>query len=119
MVCSAYLGDADGGKQGTMRIPAERDPTLAGPRTPALAKLPLGGRQLLWQFGIAPKHGGELRELSGRDDETNEMLEAMGYVDRDEPSEGGPARISTGGDASSDEPPPCVPPSSPAPPVVP
>jgi arylsulfatase A-like enzyme len=117
MVCSAYLGDAGGGQQGTMRIPPERDPTLAGPRTPALAKLSLGGRQLLWQFGISPEHGGELRELSGRDDETNEMLEAMGYVDRDKPSEGGPARFSTGGDASSDEPPPCVPPSpsSPAP----
>jgi arylsulfatase A-like enzyme len=117
MVCSAYLGDAGGGQQGTMRIPPERDPTLAGPRTPALAKLALGGRQLMWQFGISPEHGGELRELSGRDDETNEMLEAMGYVDPDsdglsgKPSEGGPARLSTGGDASSDAPPPCVPPS--------
>ncbi|MEQ1500869.1 MAG: sulfatase [Myxococcota bacterium] len=85
MVCSAYLGDRSGGHQGTMRIPTDRDPTIAGPRTPALAKLSLDQRQLAWSFGIAPIPNERTLALSGREDETNEMLEAMGYVDPEKP----------------------------------
>lgn len=87
MVCSAYLGDDSGGTRGTMRIPQDRDPTLAGPRNPALAKLSLEKRQLLWQYGIAPVHSAALRELSGRDTESTEMLQFLGYIEEGETDE--------------------------------
>src|SRR6185295_12607764 len=103
--------------RGTMRIPADRDPTLAGGRTPALAKLSLDQRQLAWQFGIAPIPNDQTRKLSGRDDETDEMLEAIGYVDPEKPAAENPAENPAPHEGAEAAPPapmsPCEPPRKP------
>lgn len=114
MVCSAYLGDADGGQHGTMQIAADRDPTFGAARTPPLGKLSLDQRQLAWQFGIAPVPNDLTQALSGRDDEANEMLEAIGYVDPEKPAPKGDSPSGRGGDDEPFRPmAPCEPPRRP------
>ncbi|MEQ1569409.1 MAG: sulfatase, partial [Myxococcota bacterium] len=103
MVCSAYYGDGSGGHSGTSRIPADRDPTLAGGRSLPLAKLALDARQLAWGFGIAPIPAADTMPLEGRDAEADEMLAGLGYVDPEKP-DGEPA-----GPAQTDG--RCVPPA--------
>jgi hypothetical protein len=59
---------------------------LSGNRLP-LGKVTWAQRALALNYGIAPIHTGDVQSLRGRDGETNEMLEAMGYVDPDSPED--------------------------------
>jgi arylsulfatase A-like enzyme len=97
MVCTARYGS----EQGTMRIPAERDPTLAGPRAPALTQVALNGRTLSWRFGVGPIPNADTQPLQGQDDEMGEMLEALGYADRDAPAPGALAPDAVAPDAAA------------------
>ena len=80
LLCSAYLGDANGGRQGAMRIPPKREPWPNQFRTP-LDRLTWDERQLLLQFGIGPVPGAGA--IVGRDGEADAMLEQLGYKSRD------------------------------------
>ncbi|MEZ4239251.1 MAG: sulfatase [Myxococcota bacterium] len=80
MQCSGYLGDAKGGKRGTMRIPPVRYPALGVNRVP-FNKLVWDQRQVLWQMGISPVPAGAA--TVARDSEAEGMLSALGYVDPD------------------------------------
>jgi arylsulfatase A-like enzyme len=84
MKCSGFLGDAEGGKRGTMQISKRRYPALGANRVP-FNRLMWDQRQVLWQFGISPVPVGG--GVVGRDSETEGMLAALGYVDpeRDRP----------------------------------
>jgi arylsulfatase A-like enzyme len=79
MLCSGYLGNAEGGKRATIRIAEDRSPTLGRMRTP-LNKLLWKDdeRQLLWQYGVAPAPI-DAEALVARDGETDSMLQALGY----------------------------------------
>jgi hypothetical protein len=81
MICSAYLGDASGGKRATIRIDAGRDPGIGANRTP-FARVIWPERQLLWQLGIGPVPEGVA--VVARDGETDGMLQALGYQTGDE-----------------------------------
>ncbi|MBX2797212.1 MAG: sulfatase [Myxococcales bacterium] len=89
MVCSAYQGDAGGGKRATFTIHPTRTSGLGKWRTP-LRKVDFPQRQVLLQFGIGPINGGDLQALLATDPEMSEMLEALGYVDRDDPEGNAP-----------------------------
>jgi hypothetical protein len=79
MLCSGYLGNADGGKRATIRIASDRSPTLGRMRTP-LNKILWkdDDRQLLWQFGIAPAPV-DVTALVATNGEVDSMLQALGY----------------------------------------
>jgi hypothetical protein len=91
LVCSGYLGDADSGSPQTLRPDPERDAALSGNRLP-LGKVTWAQRALALNYGIAPVPTDQTQSLRGRDGEINEMLEAMGYVEKEteqEEEEGG------------------------------
>jgi arylsulfatase A-like enzyme len=95
MVCSGYLGDANSGSVQILRPDPDRPAGLAQNRLP-LDKKTWPQRSLAINYGIAPAPTDQTQSLHGRDGETNEMLEAMGYADPEQP-EGGhdvePAQI--------------------------
>lgn len=78
MICSGYLGNAEEGKRGTIKIVDGREPVLGKVRTP-LNKLKWDERQLLWQFGISPAPV-DVVPLIARDGVSDSMLGALGYV---------------------------------------
>jgi arylsulfatase A-like enzyme len=81
MRCSVYVGDANGGKRFTMTFPDRRTPAPGSFRVP-LQKVLFDERSVVWQYGIGPvPRAGE--SIKGQDAEMKEMLEALGYVDRD------------------------------------
>ncbi len=86
LVCSGYLGDSDSGTVQILRPDADRETGLSGNRLP-LGKVTWAQRALALNYGIAPVPTAETQSLRGRDGETNEMLEAMGYVDPEKPDE--------------------------------
>lgn len=74
----------DGDARKTMFVPKALPAEPGKIRTPFIrATLPERVVALTW--GLAPAPNDETQALQGRDDEMNELLEAMGYVDRDEP----------------------------------
>jgi len=87
MQCSAFMGDATGGKRGTMQIAEARTPAPGAVRTP-LNRIRWTGRQLLLQYGFGPQPNADTQPLEGHDDESTEMLEALGYVGDNAPGSG-------------------------------
>jgi hypothetical protein len=76
----------DGDAHKTMFVPKSLPAQPGKVRTPFIrATLPQRVVALTW--GLAPAPNADTQALEGRDDEMNELLEAMGYVDRDETPE--------------------------------
>ena len=74
----------DGDARKTMFVPKALAAEPGKIRTPFIrAAMPERVVALTW--GLAPAPNSETQALEGRDDEMNELLEAMGYVDRDDP----------------------------------
>ncbi len=71
-------------------VPESVSPVPGKYRVP-LFKVGLPHRMVKFTWGLAPQRTADTQELSGRDSETNAMLEAMGYVDPTAP----PAKTET------------------------